>query len=75
MCTQSENNIIHIFTITVRSRFSQNKLLQSLTNFIGKNVIIRIIIKYIPILYKICVIYIDIYCYIFYLNFTKYEFD
>jgi hypothetical protein len=78
MCTQSQKNVIHMFTITVCSWFSQNKLLQSLTNFIEKIVIIGIIIKYIFILYEICVTYVDIYCYIFIptlqnLNLTKFK--
>jgi hypothetical protein len=78
MCTQSQKNVIYMFTITVRSGFSQNKLLQSLTNFIEKIVIIGMIIKCISILYEICVIYVDIYCYIFIqtlqnLNLTKFR--
>jgi hypothetical protein len=54
-----------MLTITLCLEFSQNKLLQSLTNYIEKMinikiVIIKIIIKYISILYEICVIYVCI---------------
>jgi hypothetical protein len=59
-----------MFTITLQTGFSQNKILQSLTNYIGqiitrKIIVIRIILKYIFVLYNICLIYVDIYCYIF----------
>jgi hypothetical protein len=70
-----------MFTITLQIGFSQNKILQSLMNYIGqiitiKIIVIRIILKYIFVLYNICLIYVDIHCYIFIqilqnLNLTK----